>query len=75
MYARRRNTGKLSAGRREPGVAVLDLMGWPGVPPRQIRVFGISMQTIALLSGRREVAVQHDLTRDGAHYELHWQKR
>jgi hypothetical protein len=72
MYARGRNTGRLTAGMREPGLAALELTGWPGAPKRQIRVFGISMQTIALLSGRRDVAIQIEHTREGAQYELRW---
>jgi hypothetical protein len=74
MYSRGRNTGVLSARMREPGICELVLTGWPGVPVRQIRVFGISMQTIAELSGRRDVAMSFSLTRDGAQYELRWSK-
>ena len=74
MYSRGRNTGVLSAGMRELGIAELELTGWPGVPERQVRVFGIGMQTIAQLSGRREVSMSFERTRDGAQYELRWSK-
>lgn len=74
MYARGRNTGRLAASMHGPGHAVLELTGWSDVPVRQVRVFGISMQTIALLSGRRGAQFEFERTRDGAHYELHWSK-
>ena len=74
MYSRGRNTGVLTAGMREPGLAELELTGWPGVPVRQVRVFGVGMQTIALLAGRREVALRFDCTRAGAHFQLRWSK-
>ena len=74
MYSRGRNTGVLSSRMRELGVAELELTGWPGVPVRQIRVFGLAMQTIALIAARRDVSMSFDLTREGAHYELRWSK-
>jgi hypothetical protein len=74
MYARGRNTGRLTSSMRAPGHALLDLTGWPEVPVRQIRVFGIRMQTIALVSGRREARIEFERTREGAHDELRWSK-
>jgi hypothetical protein len=74
LYTRTRSKGTMSARVIEPGRAVAELVGWPAMPPRDVRAIALSIETLLRLAHRRDVRVDGAVTADGARYVIHWRE-
>lgn len=72
LYGKTRSKGVMSARVTSPGVAVAEVEGWTGMPPRDVRALAISIETLLRLAGRKGVRVQGESTPGGARYTVRW---
>ena len=72
IYSRSRSKGTMTSRILSPGVAMAEVTGWPGMPPRDVRALGLSIRTVLELSGRQAVSVIGERTSSGARYDVRW---
>jgi hypothetical protein len=72
LYSKSRSRGEMTARLVEPGVARVELRGWPTIPPRDVRALELSIGTLLRLAGRDEVATSATRTDEGVAYRVTW---
>jgi hypothetical protein len=74
LYSKTRSKGSMTAHVVGPGEAVAEVTGWPAMPPRDVRAIQLSIRTLVMLAGRRDVTVEGSPTAAGARYVIHWRE-
>jgi hypothetical protein len=72
IYRRGHSTGDLRTDIVSPGVAEIELTGWPNVPPLRLLGVACGIRTTLEVAGRREVTVAYERTPDGASFRARW---
>jgi hypothetical protein len=72
LYSKTRSKGRMTARRISPGLAVAEIEGWSGMPPRDVRAIALSIETTLRLCGRENVTCSAEPTANGARYEIRW---
>lgn len=72
LFSRAYTKGKLTAVFAEPGVAHVELVGWPNVPDIVLRGTRIAIETVLRLSGRSAVRTAVERAPDGATLKATW---
>jgi len=72
IFSKARNVGHLTSRICAPGMAEITLAACPDLTPRQMRTFGIGIEEVVRLAGRRDPIVTSMRTADGAVYRLTW---
>jgi hypothetical protein len=72
LFTRGYDHGKLTSKITKPGLAELELLGWPDVPDIAIRGLSVAVETVLRLSGRRSVSIVHQRSPDGAKFQATW---
>jgi hypothetical protein len=72
LYSKTRSKGSMTTKVTGVGRAVVEVRGWPGMPPRDVRALTLSIETLLRLAGREGVRVIAERTAHGARYEIRW---
>jgi hypothetical protein len=72
IYSKTRSKGSMSARVVAPGEGEAVVVGWPNMPPRDVRAIEISIGTLVRLAGRHDVRVEGGATADGARWTIRW---
>ena len=72
LFSRGYNQGKLTSTIRSPGIALLELHGWPAPPDIVLRGLRVAVETVLRVAGRRSVGITYERAADGATFQATW---
>jgi hypothetical protein len=75
LYGKSFNRGSLEFREWRPGVAIMELRGWPEIPEFDLVGLMTGIQTVLELGGRKEVHVEHSRKSDLVVIESRWRPK